>query len=226
VASWTAGLVGVSLGPRGRYRLEALIDEGGMAAVFEASDANLQRNVAIKLIRPALRDDPGFARRFEREARLVASLDHPHILPVLDFGETVAGEAQAPAGLLYLVMRLVRGTSLRRRLASGQEPIPWKPEQVLELAQQVLPALDYAHRRGVVHRDFKPENVLLEPTGDGYHAFLADFGLARAAEADPEQPRLTQTGQILGTPFYMAPEQWLGDALDARTDEYAVGVLL
>ncbi len=226
MASWTEGLVGVSLGPRGRYRLNALIDEGGMAAVFEASDANLRRGVAIKLIRPALRDDPGFARRFEREARTVAGLDHAHILPVLDFGETMAGEAEAPPGLLYLVMRLVRGTSLRRRLASGQEPLPWKPEQVLSLVRQVLPALDYAHRRGIIHRDFKPENVLLEPAGDGYHAFLADFGLARAAEGDADLPRLTQTGQILGTPFYMAPEQWLGDDLDARTDEYAVGVLM
>jgi serine/threonine protein kinase len=226
VEGWTRGLVGLSLGPRGRYRLEALIDEGGMAAVFLAIDANLRRRVAVKLMRPGLREDPEYIHRFEHEARTDAALDHPHILPVFDFGVTESGQGDAPAGLLYLVMRLVGGTSLRRLVASGQEPLPWTPEKVLGLARQILPALAYANRRGVIHRDLKPENILLESTPEGYHAFLADFGLATAADSDLGQSRLTHTGQILGTGFYMAPEQWQGQKPDARTDEYAFGIVL
>src|SRR5919206_4538957 len=140
-------LVGQTLG-RGEYRLVARLGAGGMGVVYEAEQASLQRRVAVKVLWPHLTQEPGLVDRFNREARIAARLEHPHILPVYGFGEE--------DGLLYLVMRLVRGGSLKDRLrAEGPRRPGWPAREALELARQALPALDYAHNHGVVHRDLK-----------------------------------------------------------------------
>src|SRR5439155_17573802 len=153
--------------------------------------------------------------RFHREAHAIASLEQANILPVYDFGEQ--------EGLLYLVMRLVRGGTVKDRFAR-EGSRPWPPERVLHVAQQILPALDYAHRAGVIHRDIKPANILLE---DDW-AYLADFGIAKLAAGAGVAPALTLTaaGMMVGTPSYMAPEQVRGQPLDGRADLYAFGVVV
>ncbi len=214
-------LIGQTLG-RGEYRLVARLGSGAMGAVYEAEQASLRRRVAVKVLWPHLTHEPGLVGRFNREARIAASLEHPHILPVYGFG--VEGD------LLYLVMRLVRGGSLKDRLrGEGPRRQGWSPREALELARQALPPLDYAHRQGVIHRDLKPDNMLLEPSDDfssGYRLFLGDFGIARLAQGEDLELGLTQTGASLGTPAYMAPEQVLDQELDGRTDLYAFGVVL
>lgn len=214
-------LVGRTLG-QGEYRLVARLGMGGMGAVYEAEQTRLRRRVAVKVLWPHLTQEPGLAVRFNREARIAARLEHPHILPVYGFGEE--------SGLLYLVMRLVRGGSLKDRLrGEGLRRQGWSPQEALELARQVLPPLDYAHRQGVVHRDLKPDNILLEPSDEfstGYRVFLSDFGIATLAQGDEVDSGLTQTGGALGTPAYMAPEQVLDQHVDGRADLYAFGVVL
>jgi serine/threonine-protein kinase len=188
-----------------------------MAAVFEADDTVLGRDVAVKVLTPGPVGNE-LAERFHQEARTVARLDHPSILPVFDFGEE--GE------LLYLVMRLVRGESLK--LALGHQSKPPPDEWVLSVATQVLSALDYAHARGIIHRDIKPDNILLEPDASqrcGFRAFVADFGIAKALTPDADA-NLTTTGVFVGTPSYMAPEQFAGGAIDGRADLYGFGVVL
>jgi serine/threonine-protein kinase len=167
----------------------------------------MDRDVAIKVISGQLADDETFIPRFEREARLIARLQHVHILPVYDFGRE--------EHLLYLVMRLVEGGSLDQRLRDG--PLP--PAQAAHLFSQIGSALGYAHREGIVHRDIKPSNILLDKNGDPY---LMDFGIAKLLGGSS----LTATGVAVGTPSYMAPEQWRGGDIDARTDIYALGVML
>jgi hypothetical protein len=185
--------------------------------VYRAWDSSLQREVALKLMMPTLVHEPAFVERFRREAVAVARLRHPHILEVYDFGEE-------PDGLLYLVMPLIEGGTLKDRFVrEGRQP--WQPAGALELAAQVLPALDFAHEHGVVHRDVKPANVLM----DGDWAWLADFGIARLAMGD-DGGGMTLTGATaIGTPEYMAPEQVVPSAerpLDGRADLYAFAVVL
>jgi serine/threonine-protein kinase len=195
---------------RYRFTIEREIGRGGMATVYRAIDQKHERAVAIKVLHPDLAASVG-ADRFLREIKLTARLNHPHILALLDSGDV--------DGLLYYAMPFVAGESLRDRL-KREKQLPIR--DALQIAREVTDALEHAHRHGVVHRDIKPDNVLLE---DG-HAVVADFGIARALSAATEN-HLTATGVTVGTPEYMSPEQAGGDAgLDGRSDIYAVGCLV
>lgn len=197
---------GETVGP---YRLIEQLGQGGMATVFKAYHAALDRYVAIKVLHPALLEDPSFLARFQREALLVAKLEHPNIVPVYDYAEH--------EGRPYLVMKFIEGETLKARLARG----PVATEEIANITVAVGAALAYAHKQGVLHRDIKPSNVLLATDGQIY---LADFGLARIAQSG--EASLT-SDMILGTPQYISPEQALGKKdLDAGTDIYSFGVML
>jgi serine/threonine-protein kinase len=194
----------------GRYVVLRELGRGGMATVYLAQDLRSDRLVALKVMRAELSAAPG-RERFLREIRTTARLQHPHILPVLDSGEA--------AGLLWYAMPFVRGASLRERL---RREVQLEVDAALDLARQIALALDYAHREGIVHRDLKPENILLS---EG-QALVADFGVAKALEAETGGIKLTETGLAVGTPQYMAPEQSTGGAVDARSDVYALATVL
>jgi predicted Ser/Thr protein kinase len=179
-----------------------------MATVYKAYQPSMDRYVAIKVLPAIVSRDPAFLKRFRREAKVVAKLEHKHILPVHDYGEQ--------EGLTYLVMRYVEAGTLKDRLAAGQLDLP----AIYRIIAQVGSALDYAHRLGVIHRDVKPSNVLIDSQGDAY---LTDFGLARIVESSEQ---LTATGVGVGTPAYMAPEQGQGLKIDHRSDIYSLGVVL
>src|SRR4051812_32401363 len=189
-------------------RIEAVAGRGGMGIVYKATQLALSRPVAVKLIAPEHAADAGFRERFERESRMAAAIEHPNVIPVYGAGEE--------DGRLYLVMRWVGGTDLHRLLRRDGR---FEPQRAAEIVHQVAGALDAAHSAGLVHRDVKPANVLLS----GDHAYLADFGLTRLAGTDP---RLTTTGQFLGTVDYMAPEQFQREAVDARADVDALGCVV
>ncbi len=191
----------------GRYELLAAAGQGGMAEVFRARDSQLDRIVALKVVLPHLASQEELTRRFLREARLAASLEHPHILPVYDFGEQ--------DGTPFLVMPWVDGGSLEERM--GARPV--ERERALAWLQEIASALDHAHQAGVLHRDVKPSNVLLDRHD---RALLADFGIAYAASA---ATRLTRAGTVLGTPEYMAPELVEGEPASAASDLYSLAVL-
>ena len=201
----------------GRYRIERELGAGGMATVYLAHDLRHGREVALKVLRPDLAQSLG-RDRFVQEIRLAARLTHPHILPLYDSGEA--------DGLLYFVMPVMRGQTLRDRLQQERRlPVG----DAVRIASEVADALDYAHRHDVVHRDIKPENILLH---EG-HAVVADFGIGKAlaaasgpAEASEETAAFTQVGVTIGTPAYMSPEQASGDAVDGRSDLFALGCVL
>ncbi|HET7424949.1 MAG TPA: protein kinase [Gemmatimonadales bacterium] len=197
-----------------RYRLDREIGAGGMATVYLAHDLKHDRQVAVKVLRPALAYALG-PERFLREIATTANLHHPHILPLYDSGRT----AEASGIFLYYVMPFVEGESLRDRLRREKQ-LPL--DEALRIAREVADALSYAHGRGVIHRDIKPENILLESG----HALVADFGIARAVSSAGSD-RLTDTGLALGTPTYMSPEQAAGDPdVDGRSDLYSLGCVL
>ncbi|HSQ60017.1 MAG TPA: protein kinase [Acidobacteriota bacterium] len=190
------------------YEITEEIGSGGMATVYRAYQPSMDRHVAIKVIRSSILHDPALRERFQREARLIARLEHPHLLPVYDFD----GEHDPP----YIVMRYLEGGTLKQVQQKGGVP----RDELLYILNQLAGALDYAHRQGVVHRDLKPSNVMIDKEGN---AFLTDFGIARASGNEKD---LTGTGFMIGTPGYMAPEQARGDAqVDRAADIYSLGVM-
>jgi serine/threonine protein kinase len=190
------------------HRIDAFVARGGMGLVFRATDHALERTVALKVIAPEVADAPVFRARFERECRLAAALDHPHVVEVFHAGQE--------HGLLYLTMRYVDGTDLRKLL---DDETRLAPARAASLVAQIAGALDEAHRLGLVHRDVKPGNVLIAERSGREHAYLTDFGITRHADDEP----LTRTGVALGSVDYMAPEQAHGTAVDARADIYSLG---
>lgn len=199
-----ASLVGQKLG---QYEILEEIGKGGMAVVYRAHQESMARDVAVKVIASQMADSPDFIARFEREAKTIAALQHPHILPVYDYGNV--------EGQIFLVMRLVEGGSLDRKIRNT--PLPMK--QAGRMLTQIASALSYAHDHGVIHRDLKPNNILLDSKDNPY---LTDFGIAKLLQ---QETRLTATGSVMGTPSYMSPEQWRGEEIDARSDVYALGIM-
>jgi len=192
----------------GLYKIVNQIGQGGMATVYKAYQPAMDRYVAIKVLPRQVANDTEFIARFRQEARTIANLEHARILPVHDYGES--------DGILYFVMRYLDAGTLKDRLASGALSL----SEIDRLFTQLCEALEYAHSRGVVHRDLKPANVLLDSRGN---VFLSDFGIAKILENDP---KFTGTGQMIGTPAYMSPEQAQGEKVDQRTDVYSLGIIL
>lgn len=199
----------------GHYELRDLLGRGGMAVVYRAYQTNLKRTVALKVLSPSLAASPHYAARFIREAETVAGLEHPHIIPIYDYGTESA--------VSYVAMRLLTGGTLSDRLrfreAEGQA-LP-SIDEVAALLEKVGSALDYAHNAGVVHRDIKPSNIMFDQHGN---PFLTDFGIAKLL--DDSITQLTQQGGTLGTPTHMAPEQWRGDPVSAASDQYSMAVVV
>jgi serine/threonine protein kinase len=204
----------------GAYEIALPLGAGGMGEVYRARDTRLERTVAIKILPAQFSSDPVRKQRFEREAKTISSLNHPHICVLHDIGHQ--------DGIDYLVMECVEGQTLAKRLEKGALPA----EQVLKLGAQIAEALDKAHRSGVIHRDLKPGNIMLTPTG----AKLLDFGLAKASAPVASLATLTATaamqspateqGAIVGTFPYMSPEQIEGKELDGRSDIFSLGAVL
>jgi serine/threonine protein kinase len=195
------------------YRIEALRGRGGMSVVYRAENPRLGNVVALKLLSPDLAEDESFRERFVRESRTAASIAHPHIIPIYD-----AGDAE---GLLYIAMRYIEGPDLKE-LAKDRDH--FAVSRILRIGAQVASALDAAHARGLIHRDVKPANILVEAGANGEdHAYLADFGLTKHVES---HSGITGSGQFVGTIDYMAPEQIEGRQVDARVDVYALGCVL
>jgi serine/threonine protein kinase len=197
-------LIGRTLG---QYRIVEQIGEGGMATVYKAHQPSLNRYVALKVLPPVHAKQPGFTERFRREAEAIANLHHPNILPVYDSGQE--------EGYSYIVMRYIEGARTLKEVMTASLDLA----QIADLIGQIAAALDHAHQRGVIHRDVKPSNVLM----DGDWALLGDFGLAKMTEASV---KLTGSGVGVGTPAYMSPEQGQGAELDHRTDIYSLGIIL
>ncbi|MEO6445720.1 MAG: serine/threonine-protein kinase [Gemmatimonadaceae bacterium] len=191
-----------------RYRVVRRMGSGGMAHVYFAMHASLDRSLVIKVLHAHLAKDPEMRQRFRREAEASSQLLHPNICPILDYADLNE--------LVYLVMPYLAGGSLADVLVRDKTVAPGPSATI---CAQVATALDYAHRRGIVHRDIKPDNILFDEDG---HALITDFGIATARF----HGRLTRSGRAMGTPHYMSPEQAMGKMVDGRSDLYAVGVML
>ncbi len=201
----------------GRYELGELLGRGGMAEVRKGTDTRLGRVVAVKRLRTDLASDATFQARFRREAQSAASLNHPAIVAVYDTGEEPAADGSG-VSQPYIVMEYVAGRTLRDILREGRKILP---ERALEITSGVLSALDYSHRAGIIHRDIKPGNVMLTPSGD---VKVMDFGIARAIS--DASSTMTQTAAVVGTAQYLSPEQARGETVDSRSDVYSAGCLL
>lgn len=201
----TEELIGKTLG---NYEIKRLIGQGGMAGVYEATQASVGRSVAVKVMDDRFSKDKVFVSRFKNEAQIIARLEHAHILPVFDFGDQ--------QGTLYIVMRYLPTGTLEERIGDNGIPL----QTVVKYTKQIAAALDYAHSRGIVHRDLKPGNVMLD---NQENTFLTDFGIAKALDSDVS---LTKTDNVVGTPLYMSPEQSMGQDIDGRSDVYALGVMV
>src|SRR5215210_5804429 len=200
----------------GKYRIDALLGRGGMGAVYRATHVMLNKTVAVKTIKPDLIDSPEMAHRFQRQARAATCLEHPNIVAVYDLG-------QADDGALYIAMEFVNGLNLKDAIR-GSGPMP--AARIARLLTQVASALARAHRNHVVHRDLKPQNLMIATDANGQeHVKLLDFGIAKSLE-ERTTTQLTAAGYSLGTPHYMAPEQASGQEVDGRADIYALGVIL
>ncbi len=204
-----ADLAAVRRAAGGRYAVEGRVGGGGMATVYRARHALLDTPLALKVLHPHLARDPEMRTRFRREAESAARLQHPHVCPILDY-------AASREGVEFLVMPFYGGGSMADAGGRGRR---LSPERAAAAAAQAAQGLDYAHRRGVVHRDVKPDNVLFDREG---YAVVTDFGIASARF----HARMTATGRAMGTPHYMSPEQAMGRVLDGRSDVYALGVVL
>lgn len=201
----------------GRYRLVRLLGKGGMGAVYQAEHVHMRKAVALKLLHREMTVLPEVVARFEREAVAAARIEHPNVAAATDFG-------RLEDGTFYLVLEYVEGRSLSDALdAEG----PFEPPRAVHIARQVAEALAAAHAAGIVHRDLKPDNIMLvERDGDREFAKVLDFGIAKLGDATEGQQKLTQAGAVFGTPEYMSPEQAKGDVVDARSDLYALGMIL
>lgn len=193
----------------GRYRVERELGRGGMAKVFLGTDTVLGRTVAVKVLAPQFADDDGFVQRFRREAQAAASIGHPHIVSVFDTG--------SDDGVHYIVMEYVEGRTLAEFLAGGGRILP---DRAIDIAMDVCQALEAAHARGVIHRDIKPGNIMLNPRGE---VKVTDFGIARVTTT---ADTVAQTAAILGTASYLSPEQAQGQPVDARSDLYSLGCVV
>jgi serine/threonine protein kinase len=206
-------LVGKTLS--GRYRIERLLAEGGMGAVYLAEHVHMHKRFAVKVLLPAMTQRPDVVSRFEREAIAAAHIDHPNVAGATDFGK-------CEDGCFFLVLEYVEGVPLSTVIAEG----PIEVGRALHIARQIALALASAHALGIVHRDLKPDNVMLvDRNGNADFAKVLDFGVAKVPVFQPAEP-LTLAGKICGTPAYMSPEQALGRAVDARADLYALGIVL
>ncbi len=200
-----ADLIGKRLG---QYEILSVLGEGGMAVVYRARQVNVNRDVAVKVINKNLEVAENFVARFSREAQTIAQLSHPHILKLFDYGQE--------GSTVFLVTEMLSGGTLYDLIKQGALPL----SRIDELLNQTASALQYAHEQGLVHRDLKPQNVLLDSRGNAY---LTDFGLAKTVA---DATRLTQSGIAMGTPAYMSPEAWKGEPVDSRSDIYSLGVML
>ncbi|MEO6418370.1 MAG: serine/threonine-protein kinase, partial [Polyangiaceae bacterium] len=218
-----ASLIGTTLS--GRYKIEKLLGEGGMGAVYQAEHTHMRKRLAVKVLHPEMSRLPEVVARFEREAMAAAHIDHPNVATATDFGKLEDGS-------FFLVLEFVEGESLRDVIAVGR----LETGRALRILRQIAAALQRAHALGIVHRDLKPENVMLvNREGEPDFVKVLDFGIAKVQigeltagnvkESGPGQPLLTQAGMVYGTPEYMAPEQALGQPVDPRADIYSLGII-